>query len=66
MNEDAPHGKGWRRQAARWRLYISLADWVAHAVGREARRLGVAPSVLVAMIVGEWAAAREEDSDGQA
>lgn len=48
-----PTNKGWKKQAHRFRVTISLSEEIADKVDREAQRLGIAPSILIAMIVGQ-------------
>jgi len=48
-----PTNKGWKKQANRFRLTISLSEEVTDKVDQEARRLGIAPSILVSMLVGQ-------------
>ena len=48
-----PKNKGWKKQANRYRLTISLSEDVADKVDQEAQRLGLAPSILIATILGQ-------------
>ena len=48
-----PTNKGWKKQANRYRLTISLSEDVADKVDQEAQRLGLAPSILIATILGQ-------------
>jgi hypothetical protein len=59
-----PTNKGWKKQAHRFRLTISLSEEIADKVDKEAQRLGIAPSILIAMIVGRsFAGSAEPQGD---